>query len=238
MSADNYNAQNLEYALRHRLFTGNRDKWHDHVTRKYLLDLQLKVAVVEQGILLPPIRFEANGSFYGGVFDRNFRFVGGYLRKTDPTYRDGSTVSVAYAPKDVIVLQEEVIFGGMMMGHFGHFILECLNRYWYFIKNPQDKRRVVFVVHWGVMWHGLTDWIKAFLQFVDIDESRILIIDRPTMFKKIIVPDQSLYLNDGYCKEYVSIYDHIIKRAQQSVIETLSSDQSVAESLSATASVD
>lgn len=226
MQVDSYNEQNLEYALRHRLFVKSYDYYRKYAVRKYLLDLQLKATIVENGILLPPIRFEANGAFYGGVFDRNFRFVGGHLKKTDINYRNGGTVSVAYTPKEFVALQEEVIYGGVLMGHFGHFITECMARFWYFIQNPQEKRRVVFFVHWGVMWHGLTDWIKKFFQLAGIDINRVLIIDKPTICKKIIVPDQSLYPEDGYLAINLSTYDHIIKSAQLSVVESAPSDLS------------
>ncbi len=66
-----------------RFYVGNRAEWEKISSGKNLLDKELRVKVIERGIVLParplsvPNPVEA---FEGGVCDKDFNFVAGFSR--------------------------------------------------------------------------------------------------------------------------------------------------------------
>lgn len=125
--------------LTKRLYVENVERWSKEINKKRFFDGALEVKVIERGIILPARRVEF-GIFQGGVCDKDLNFVAGNLRK----YGGGggfNTIESSYDfdMKDVVELDEDVIFGGLLAEHFGHFLTESLCRLWYVIKNPALK---------------------------------------------------------------------------------------------------
>lgn len=50
---------------------------------------------------------------------------------------------------DITYLNENVVFGGVIVGHFGHFILESMGRLWYLLKHDTLNTRIVFTTVLG-----------------------------------------------------------------------------------------
>ena len=131
----------MEQDLSKRFYFKSRERYVNYVSRKYFSDRQLEVQIVEQGIVLPA-RLN-KGEYQGGVCDKNLNFVAGYASNNPKTFNGSRKVWVdvtsAYEvdKKEIICLDEDVIYGGALMGHFGHFITECLGRLWYILSHPQ-----------------------------------------------------------------------------------------------------
>ena len=134
----------MEKDLSKRFYFKSREVYERKVLTSHLVDKKLEVNVIKKGIVLPAHIIDANDKekgFNGGVCDENFNFVAGYSR-TDPSgSRKGRTafdVSCSYVVdrEKVTYFDEDVIFGGALMGAFGHFILECWTRLWYILEPP------------------------------------------------------------------------------------------------------
>ena len=90
------------------------------------------------------------------------------------------------------------------MGHFGHFILECLSRLWYVFNVPNtahvaqnsDNRKIVFVI----TRVGYKSWFDTFFKSMGISKERIIYLDKPTQYRSVIVPEQSMYMGISYTK--------------------------------------
>ena len=101
---------------------------------------EIKVTVVEKGIALPARLLPTPnplGIHIGGICDENLNFVAG-----DRTEKDWANISSAYTvnTKDIIYLDEDVIYGGALIGHFGHFLTEYQNRLWFVVQDLQVDR--------------------------------------------------------------------------------------------------
>jgi len=108
-----------------RFYFNRREDWEPAAKKKYFSDRQLKVEVVENGIVLPAKTID--GERRGGVCDENFNFVAGYTRENhSPNFWCNLLSAYEADRKEINKLDEDVIFGGVLMGHWGHFILECL----------------------------------------------------------------------------------------------------------------
>lgn len=106
---------------------------------------------------------------------------------------------------------ETVIFGGCLIDHFGHALLDGTARMWYLTDAPDDKK-IVFL-RYPKTSHASFDALK-FVELMGIDMNRVEIITEPTQFRRVIVPDETMYPADAYRPEYIRTFDHIVKRIQ------------------------
>jgi len=118
------------------------------------------------------------------------------------------SVSRAYEvdKKEIERRDEEVIFGGVLMVGFGHVFLESLSRLWYIVKNKEDNRKIVFL-----KISKISEFHHEFLRLLGIPKERVEIIEKPTQFSKVIIPDETIYALYGYKKEYNIVFDEIRK---------------------------
>ncbi|MGN1050789.1 MAG: glycosyltransferase 61 family protein, partial [Acutalibacteraceae bacterium] len=88
-----------------------------------------------------------------------------------------------------------------------HFFTECLNRLWYVLEKEDTKTKIAFLTL------GDADFYDDFFALAGIKKERIIYITAPTKFRKIIVPDQSVYLRDCYTEKADIVYKKIRENA-------------------------
>ena len=192
-----------------KLYVENIDIYNSWLSRKYLIKEKAHVQTIDNGIILPPKLISKNTPdkvYAGGVATKNFEYVSGMRRHTSIHGNFSCEKSYKVSKEDLKYENEEVIFGGVLIKHFGHAILEDLARLWYVVKNKKDKRRIAFVCY-----NDLCSYHYELFELLGIKKDRIIIVDKPTQFTKIIVPDESIHSWHGYKKEYNLIYDEIRK---------------------------
>ena len=160
---------------------------------------------------------------YGGVCDEDFNFVAGHkLHNTRDTDTDARHITDSYkAPeKDIVYIDETVLYGGTLIEHPGHLIAECFaDRLWWLVQNPDSDIRIAIEIIWNndVYTDGKFSFVMQFLEAFGISEDRLIIIKVPTKFKKIIIPDQSS-IPSFYCfpyeftSEYIKPFRRITER--------------------------
>ena len=108
----------------------------------------LQINSVENGLVLP-LKPSKNPSFMlGGVCDEDGNLVAGFNRNSSSVSSSnpgwaGICGTYDHSGETIEFVGESVIFGGVLMWHFGHFLLECMSRLWYVVENPQDTRKIV-----------------------------------------------------------------------------------------------
>ena len=200
--------------LKKRLFVNNYEQWSNLLTKRFLSDRKLGIMQVENGIILPA-KYVGKPASRGGVFENDMTFVAGLLRNKPPA-AGSFGVKGAYEVEEISNSDEEVIFGGVLVGLFGHFVLESLGRMWYILQNRQDKRKIVFL-----NMAGDQEWFYPFFDLLDIERERIIILKQPTQYKKVIVPEESIHSWYDYTQEYLLPYDYIRNRVKPSNIKKL-----------------
>ena len=172
----------MEKDLSKRFYFERRECYEPILLRNHFDDRELEVRVVENGIILPARIIDGDNKengFKGGVCDENFNFVAGYTRQ-DPyilnNARKDYDVSDSYVVdrEEITYLDEDVIFGGTLMGHFGHFILESLSRIWYALQASRtdslSNAEVLFV---PASHGGYRKWFDEFFRLMGISKERI-----------------------------------------------------------------
>lgn len=193
------------------LYVYNEKQWEEACCKKYYTDRSLGVLELDRGIVLPSVESEKMGTYGGGVCDRGFSFVAGFLRNDINPAKNhlyyGLNTAYSVPRSEIIYRDECVIFGGVLVGHFGHFILESMGRLWYVLQNDKLETKIVFT-----MILEAKKWIFDFFRLLGINENRICFIDKPTQFAKIIIPEESIHSWDSYTKEYLIPYQKITQK--------------------------
>lgn len=192
-----------------RIYAAYEEQWRKFCETSRYRDKTLRVDEVENGVVLPLVRSgldaslrQDSGLYRGGVATADFEFVAGFLRGADEFDHQGwFGVNAAYAvpEKRLSRVDEDVIFGGVLFRHFGHFILEGMTRFWYFLQYPEDRRRIVFVL---APILGSMDVPYNFCDLLGIARERVLVVERPTRFARITVPEEAshtlAFFTDAY----------------------------------------
>jgi capsular polysaccharide biosynthesis protein len=94
--------------------------------------------------------------------------------------RHPSTVDI---PAALDVIEETVMFGGHLMNHYGHFLLESMSRLWARDLHPDLKIVFTRPGQWRsppAYWADIVDSLNL--------RDRIKIIDKPTLLRKVVCP--------------------------------------------------
>lgn len=194
-----------ENELARRLYVPNFDYWRRQCRTNYFSARELKVRSIENGIIVPPA--PEGDQFEGGVFDRELKFFAGcnnlYADQRDQTF------SLELDRSKIERSDEEVIFGGGLTCHFGHFVSESLSRMWYPLTQPTGRKKFAFInlFHWKI-----SRWVYKLFDLLGLAEDRIVFVEKPTQFRSIIVPDQAAFIKENFTREFMLPYRKIASR--------------------------
>lgn len=91
-------------------------------------------------------------------------------------------------PPDLDVIHEEMIYGGAMQAHYGHFLLALLPRFWIdFSAHPERKILLHSSIDLEVMF--TIGFIREIFGALGLDRSRFVVLDRPSVVDRLIVPE-------------------------------------------------
>ena len=181
--------------------------------------------IVDKGIILPAVPIKKNDPYRcrGGVCDSDLNFVAGYNNQPPGQKNGAYCLEEAYQIErgEIEQSNEEVIFGGILVCHFGHFLTDCLARMWYATENPNDRRKFVFLMLKTSNLQELKMWVYQLFDLLGIPEDRLVILEKPAQFERVVVPDQSVRIKFDYTKEFLLPFRHIAQRIRPSGIKKL-----------------
>ncbi len=167
------------------------------------------VKTIDNGIILPRIEVE-NGPLWGlgGVCDSDNNFV-------DASFYDGGWAKHGgyYSWENEKYVNEEVIYIGMFFLHWGHFLIDLTNRFWYISEkikqNPDIK--VAYLGEEEPAGNNL-----KFFEMLGITKNNLIHITEPTRFKCVYVPEQAFKSCEWYTDTFVNMFDNIVDKALSS----------------------
>lgn len=173
---------------------------------------------IEDGIIVPVEAFYDEDGLYryrGGVLDTEGDFV-----KSSGLYKglDGKNkfLSMVECPNvdldDCVYIDEEVVYYGYFIYHWGHFLFESTNRLWYYLQENCKARGIRLAgVYNGKKPDGN---FELFHNLLGIEQNDLILLDRPTRFKRVIVPKASCVLggtpNFYYSEEFLAPFNKIM----------------------------
>ncbi len=135
----------------------------------------------------------------GGVVDQNGQYV-----ELSATY---SFVSGAYTFENAVFRDERVVYCGYLVSHWGHFLVDAVNRLWYFLENDTAVDKYVFILKENEEREVRGNY-KEFLTLLGIWD-KIEFINTPTIFREVIVPESGFQRGIRYTPKYLKVFDTV-----------------------------
>lgn len=191
----------------------------EHSTIKYDDNVAIHYDVI--ALPLRKIKGFKHKVFEGGICNKNYKFLYGYIR-TKPFKADAHLQVIrSYKIHNTKLdnINESVVYAGILYNHFGNFITDCLSRLWYVAKYNNHNLKILFLAEDN---SGLLEYQISLLKLLGIDSERIIILQKPATIKQIIVPVQAWLTFAAFnCELFNITYDFIIKNAEHKPYEKI-----------------
>lgn len=177
------------------------------------------VEMIDDGIIVPAEAFYdevGNYRYSGGVLDAEGRFV-----KSSGLYKGldygKAPLSMAecpdVSPDNCVYMDETVVYYGFFIYHWGHFLFESTNRLWYYLRENCKAQGIRLA---GIFLNKEPDGnFNHFHEMLGIGQEDLIFLNRPTRFKRVIIPRPSCMLatartvNFYYAQEFLIPFNAI-----------------------------
>ena len=141
--------------------------------------------------------------------DDQLLFGRGGVVDSDGNYVDLSAipgrVQYAYPFENAEYRDETVVYCGYLVNHWGHFLIEGVTRLWYFLENDRRVDKYVFFLDEHEE-REIKGNYREFLELLKIWD-RLEIINRPTTYREVIVPELGIHMRTAYTPKPVKVFD-------------------------------
>lgn len=185
--------------------------------KTFLLERPLKVEEIKCGVILPSkedLRLENKKLWaVGGVLDE----VGNFVVASEMGNLWGGEYH--YDLAEECIIDEDVLFMGPFVAHWGHFICDEISRLWYYAKKKNENLKIAYcswlfgqdVTNFNIYGNFLD-----LLHLIGIKDSQLINVTKPTRFRKIIIPEISFVSRQYYSEEYKFLLKTIIDNVDSS----------------------
>ena len=104
-------------------------------------------------------------------------------------------------------VDEEVLYGGFIIPHYGHFLTQSVLRLWAYFKNDYQGNKIAFSAGPG----DIPQYAKDFFALVGIAKENIIFVRKPTRFKKVLIPEKAVMPDWGYYSKEFLVPFHKIR---------------------------
>lgn len=164
--------------------------------------------IFERAVIFPLKRFSEDNLLFGrgGVNDASGKYIESSAIK--------DRVEGGYPIGEVTEFRDEtVVYCGYLIRHWGHFLIEAVNRLWFFLEHDKPEYHYVFIVDDGEK-REIEGNYKEFFELLGI-QNRIELINSATRFHNVIIPDISFNYLEFYSRQYQLIFEKVIQEALQ-----------------------
>ena len=173
---------------------------------------------IENGFATPFASNHADRTFSGSIYDGNGNICPYALRtslgQNEWNPNDPSTITPPIRP---LIIKGSSLYLGHYTGHYGHFLIESLSRFWA-IKHPD-----YFSPYDNFIFHPFLHKCPPFKKFppaalafdaFKINPKNVILIDQLLGFEKITVPSALFNINHGVHHDMSTIYQALINNAK------------------------
>ncbi|MBN1282108.1 MAG: glycosyltransferase family 61 protein, partial [Alphaproteobacteria bacterium] len=138
-----------------------------------------------------------------GVFTKDKKFVKSSSQMRE---KNGQFIPKIKHIVEIPFVDEDVLFFGNVYPAFGHFLLEHMNRAWALLMDNYKNMKVVLINNKHC---DVPEYMYKLIELIGVKRKNIIILDKTTQFRNVIVPDQGfnipLYTSYGF----KSVFDKI-----------------------------
>lgn len=192
-----------------------REEFRAVTDRQYFRDGELSVEQVERGVILPYVKAD-DGLTYGGVTDSAGVFLE-LSRDAEITGEDFGNYPYEES-KDIPYVDEDVIYLGPYKEQWGHFITSTIARLWYVTKNPGDRLKLAYPAgEYSFRAPQIHGNYLGLLKLLGFDEDRIIRVEEPVRFRRVVLAEPSHVPETYYTSEYRDFYEDLKSRVRSEI---------------------
>lgn len=160
---------------------------------------------------------------FGGIVDDNGNFI--------KSSHVNSAAGAGYVPEEPVRQSSDtVIYLGMFHSTWGHVITDNIRRMWFLnsddFKNYFKNCPLIYLVCTKKKKFDLKSYpnFRRLLELLEVDVDRFQLIEQPTRFKKVILPDESFFIDKArrFSSEYCECIDRVRYFAMKNYASTSS----------------
>ncbi len=188
------------------------EKYEKYSEIDYKSKKKLIATIIQNGYILPANKYyNPDNSLFGsgGVVNE----TGKYLHSSAMLGENMSNRlygKYKFNKDKVKYINEKVIYLNYFVKHWGHYLIDVIGRLWYILENDITDYKIVYTTSLGQDEKIKGNYLEL-LKLLGIDESKLLMVNKVTRFKEIIVPEMSIFPGKYYTNEYVKIFDKIVE---------------------------
>lgn len=179
------------------------EEWHN-IDFKFRNDLSANE--YKNATILPLKKVAGDNLLFGrgGVIDSEKNYI-------NSSAIDGR-IQFSYEFENAEYQNKKVVYCGYLVNHWGHFLVEAVSRIWYCLKNDISVDEYVFFYNYNEN-HELKGNYNEFFELLGILD-KIKIINKPTTYREVIVPELAYKRRKYYSQEYKDIFDTIVSNVK------------------------
>lgn len=140
-----------------------------------------------------------------GVFDSDGRFVAASAQMRGRRHQ-----FVPSVPEKVPYLDMDVVYFGNVYPHFGHFLLEHMNRAWCVLRDEMRELPIVLVNNQNI--NPVPKYIYDLLDCLGIARDNIIILNETARFRNVYIPHQAFNIPFYWTDDFVKAYEYMASR--------------------------
>lgn len=125
-----------------------------------------------------------------GIFDENKKLVPASLQYRGKTHQ----FVPKKIPQDIPYIDSDVILVGRIYPHFGHFLVEHLNRLWGASKTLHNVK-FMFINNLGI---DVQNFVYDFMTIYGIKHDDVIILNSSAKFRRVYIPSQTLNIKSAW----------------------------------------
>lgn len=192
-----------------------KEKYEKFCNSNFLREKELKVDSVFEGYILPVNKYyNPNKSLCGtgGVVDSKYNYV-------ESSAMLGYNMSnrlygkYEFKKENIEYIDESVIYINFFIHHWGHFLIDVINRLWYILDKDVSNLKFAYIVRSNNDDIINNNYLEL-LELLGIKKENLYKINKVTKFREIIIPEASIYPGKYYTREYKKIFDRIVNNVE------------------------
>ena len=172
----------------------------DRCERKYFVDKELQVEVLENAVVLPGDNLARGGCLYNGEV------------LPQSSYHRGAVGLYEFNENEVIDSEEEVVYVGMWPAVWGHCLTDNVKHLWFLFQSEYDylkNYKWVYSPIWGVFDESHNFW--QLLRKWNVNIENINRVEKPTRYRRVFLPDDAFIDSDKgklYTKGFTKLFSN------------------------------
>jgi len=125
-------------------------------------------------------------------------------------------------PAEFNSVEHEVLYAGTLFDHYGHFLTDSMARLWCREGHLRDLP-VVFLAHGRPIHFKAAldrDYVARILAALEINRERVIVVDRPMLFKRVLAPRPAMEHSFGIFRTMDRPHRKVAERLRQKTSST------------------